>query len=60
MEVLNPTPRTSHPACVPYPQALTLAEVSAVAAQAVTSAPTLCMVGDLTNAPRYDAVKAMY
>jgi hypothetical protein len=31
-----------------------------VAAQAVTSAPTLCMVGDLTNAPRYDAVKAMF
>jgi processing peptidase subunit alpha len=41
-------------------KALTPAEVSAVAAQALKSVPTLCIVGDLSTAPRYEAVKAMF
>ena len=41
-------------------KALTPAEVSAVAAQALKSTPTLCIIGDLSTAPRYEAVKAMF
>lgn len=41
-------------------KALTAADVSAVAAQCLKSNPTLCMVGDLTTAPRYDQLKAMF
>ena len=40
--------------------ALTPAEISAVAAEALKSNPTLCMVGDLTAAPRFEQVKALF
>ena len=40
--------------------ALTAAEVSAVAAEALKSNPTLCVVGDLTAAPRFEQVKALF
>lgn len=40
--------------------ALTAAEISAVAAEALKSNPTLCMVGDLTAAPRFEQVKALF
>lgn len=41
-------------------KALTATEVCAVAAQAIKSVPTLCIVGDLSAAPRYEDVKAMF
>lgn len=41
-------------------KALTAGEVAAVAKQALTSAPTLVSVGDLSTVPRYEAVKAMF
>ena len=40
--------------------ALTAAEISAVAAEALKSNPTLCMVGDLTAAPRFEQVKTLF
>ena len=40
--------------------ALTVADVTAVAKKCVASKPTLCMVGDLSAAPRYEALKAMF
>ena len=40
--------------------ALTAAEISAVAAEALKSNPTLCVVGDLTAAPRFEQVKALF
>ncbi len=40
--------------------ALTVADVAAVAKKCVASKPTLCMVGDLSAAPRYEALKAMF
>ena len=39
--------------------ALTAKDVADVAAKCLKSAPTLCMVGDLSNAPRYEHVRAM-
>ena len=40
--------------------ALTVADVAAVAKKCVASTPTLCMVGDLSSAPRYETLKAMF
>jgi processing peptidase subunit alpha len=40
--------------------ALTVADVAAVAKKCVASKPTLCMVGDLSSAPRYETLKAMF
>ena len=41
-------------------KALTAADVAAVAAQCLKSNPTLCMVGDLSTAPRFEQLKAMF
>merc|ERR1712216_923229 len=40
--------------------ALTVADVAAVAKKCVASKPTLCIVGDLSAAPRYEALQAMF
>ena len=39
--------------------AFCLASIAAYSA-AIKTAPTLCVVGDLSTAPRYEAVKAMF
>jgi processing peptidase subunit alpha len=40
--------------------ALTAADVAAVAKKCIASKPTLCMVGDLSSAPRYEQLKALF
>jgi len=40
--------------------ALTTADIAAVAKKALASKPTLCMVGDLTSAPRYEQLSALF
>ena|ERR1719253_1589368 len=41
-------------------RALTVKDMTEFAKGAIKSAPTLCQAGDLSSAPRYDEVKAMF
>mmetsp|Transcript_226 Transcript_226/g.521 ORF Transcript_226/g.521 Transcript_226/m.521 type:complete len:505 (-) Transcript_226:438-1952(-) len=41
-------------------KAITAEDLTAIAAAALKTAPTLCFVGDLSFAPRYEDVKAMF
>ncbi|EEH52876.1 uncharacterized protein MICPUCDRAFT_52880 [Micromonas pusilla CCMP1545] len=41
-------------------RALTVKDMTEFAKGAIKSAPTLCQAGDLSSAPRYDKVKAMF